>query len=49
MTCGIYATKTVIFSLVRHIVLIAVEWQMFYHAWLPIDKYKLYSYTKIET
>ena len=37
--------NVIIFSLVSHIVLITMKWQMFQHAWLPIDKYKLYCYT----
>ena len=41
--------NVIIFSLVSHIVLITMKWQMFQHAWLPIDKHKLYSYTNIKT
>ena len=38
--------KFSIFSLVSHIVLTPMKWQMFQHAWQPIDKHKLYSYAK---
>ena len=39
----------IIFSLVSHIVLITMKWQMFQHAWLLIDKHKLYCYTNTKT
>ena len=39
----------ILFSLVSHIVLMTMKWQMFEHFWLPINKHKLYSYKSIET
>ena len=41
--------NVIIFSLVSHIVLIIMKWQMFQHTWLRIDKHKSYNYTNIET
>ena len=36
----------IIFSLVSHIVLVTMKWQMFQHAWLPLTNI---NYTAIQT